>query len=309
MIKKYNNAFLIFIFLLSVTKIYSYSVDTRIAIGPSWRSFLSLEQYDVRGFSELPIVEKNISSLDSMFYAQVKIDATTDTRYKFQCLLGGGSLNNGKTAIRQAYSTGQSEVLVPLRKEALIHSSLLITDVSIGRKFISCSECPFSVTPLLGYNFDREHTHAVFQTTTDQEQTVNTTWKGFTIGIQGLFEQQGWLLSGLYKVVIGHVNSVLTSSLITNSSITQLTLFPAKEQRYASMIGNIISAELCYQENECIRYGVQGMIFYFKSNKFGKVDIIQQAPTATSTLFVERARLDNIIWHQVMLLFFAEYRF
>lgn len=306
MIKKYSIVFFFCLAIITAFRSHSYSLDTRIAFGPSWRSSLSLEEYYLAGFDVGPMTleaERVSSAVDSMLYVQGTVSWRLRSFWNAQLNVGGGKLKQGRISASSFAASSSPIYFNPTRYDASTEASLLIVDGMVGKEFFFDNCTWLRVQPFMGYNYNRDDVMATFLSVVNK-RTVSTTWKGVSIGADCSFFNEEWSCALLYKIVFGNVHSA-----VINSDDPPSIFYTLAEKRCAPMRGNNGSIEICYNRSNCLMYGASFMFLHYKNSKNGTVTVVKEKQNVPFYLQVDHARLNTIIWSQAILTFFAEYSF
>lgn len=298
---RFTKFFASFIILWSGAMSYA-TWQAYAAVGPAWHQFMTFNRFDLTQTGiDLGMSDKEYISAQNkpFFYGQCaaqKIIGNTLLR----CALGGGKVTDGSAFVEIVYNNISPEDSLPSRFEARYGASVLTFDMNISPMIrIPCSIIELS--PLVGYVFNRQ---TVFFDTYNISNRYNykNIWKGAYIGIKGSLLHDIARVDVWYKFAAGDVQSTLTATLQSVSSL------PYSQSKNASFENNMIASlygiHAWYPYTNRTQLGVEFSFWRYRNE--GHV-FVKQGSDVSGLVATTRSKL--FVWQQYSLLFTVLYTF
>lgn len=280
------------------------SLNVQVGVGPAWHNFFSYELYNLTttaqsdSFASTETIDTNF---DIMPYVQGKIDGCFAQKFDLCATIGGGTLQHGSAILNEGQSF-DFFTLVPFTMFGSYKADIFTVDAHAGF-IIDSSNYAFSCKPMIGYVYNKENI-LLSNYIVPMEYIINNKWQGPYIGLQATqCINTNWMITGLYKGVLGNVFSCFKVNLFNNTNSLFVPSNPALSKRSANMHGNIVEVGIQRLFNKWCA----GITINYSGYKNHNQTLATLSDDSIG--LVTQATLAKIRWQQIICTIFFECTF
>lgn len=298
---------LVFLFIVNALKGIEWSVDNRFGFGPAWHSFSSYTTFEshptVRERLDVAHAEEFKTQLSLMPYLEGRVRGYLGNHFNMHIDAGGGFFKRQYATVTDSAIEAFPNPGAPFGAtyHTFLNARIAIVDAAIGTQWCVGHE-GIVLNPLLGYCFNRELLRFNVVGFSDFFD-MNNHWKGPYIGLELAIEPYDcWGLRCFYKLVLGHVDSLLRTKIVSKETIVLPPNAPCSLRR-ASMRGNIFNTEVYYNTTANWKLGLGATFYQYENHCPACTKVLSTAKAS----FIEKTILKHIVWRQIVCTLFAEY--